>query len=247
MERLIRRAAPYVSTWEWQRARAEAVGDREAPEALLLVEHLPVYTLGQRSDPAHLLHDQSALRALGADVVWSDRGGDVTWHGPGQITGYPILDLNTRGRDLHAYVTNIEQLLIDVCSAYGIEAHRADGMPGVWVGREKVAAIGVRFTRRWVTYHGFALNVSNDVAWFEHIVPCGLHGFGVTTLSRLLGRTVEWEEAAQRVSLCFDRLFEPHTAVQSDRDLPGRRGADHVGGMRAAGVGRGAAAGARAR
>ena len=250
MERLVRRDAPYVPTWEWQRARAAAVGEGTAPEALLLVEHLPVYTMGQRADAAHLLHDEASLRALGADVVSSDRGGDVTWHGPGQITGYPILDLRERGRDLHAYVSSLEQLVIDVCAAYGITAGRAPGMPGVWVetdGRlEKVAAIGVRFTRHWVTYHGFALNVCNDLSWFERIVPCGLHGYGVTTLSRLLGRTVSWEDAALRVGPCFDARFGAGTSVQSAGDSAGRRGADHVGGVRASGVGDRAAAGARA-
>jgi lipoyl(octanoyl) transferase len=238
-ELLIRRAAPYVSTWEWQRARAAAVAEGTADETLLLVEHTPVYTLGQRSDPDHLLHDQAALRALGAEVVWVDRGGDVTWHGPGQITGYPILDLKPRGRDLHRYVETLEQLLIDTCAAFSVEARRINGMPGVWVGDEKIAAIGVRFTRGWISYHGFALNVSNDLSWFEKIVPCGLHGYGVTSLSRLLGREVTWDDAAQRVITCFGRLFGAATNVQSARAAPveAGRSADHVGRLRAAQLG----------
>lgn len=214
MERLIQRGAPYVPTWDWQRERAAAVGDGAAHEALLLVEHAPVYTLGTRSDRANLLLDESSLRSLGADVVWSDRGGDVTWHGPGQITGYPILDLTRRWRDVHRYVAALEQLLIDVCAVFGVTAHRAAGMPGVWVARAKVAAIGVRVTRRWVTYHGFALNVCNDASWFAQIVPCGLHGYEVTSLSRLVGRTVAWDEAAEHVDRQFDRHFGTPTAVQ---------------------------------
>jgi len=230
-ELLIRRGAPYVPTWEWQRARAAHVADGTADEALLLVEHTPVYTLGQRSDPDHLLHDEAALRTLGADVVWVDRGGDVTWHGPGQITGYPILDLKPRGRDLHRYVETLEQLLIDTCASLGVAASRVDGMPGVWVGDEKIAAIGVRFTRGWISYHGFAMNVSNDLSWFEKIVPCGLHGYGVTSLSRVLGREVRWGEAAERVVACFERLFGAATNVQSARAAPVEAGssADHVG------------------
>ena len=231
MEVLIRRGAAYLPTWDWQRGRAAAVGDGRADEALLVVEHDPVYTLGQRSDPAHLLQDEGQLRAAGAEVVWVDRGGDVTWHGPGQITGYPILDLKRRGRDLHHYVATIEQLLIDVCAVYGVTARRESGMPGVWVGARKIAAIGVRFTKCWTTYHGFALNVANDPAWFERIVPCGLHGYSVTSLSELLGRPVRWDDVAHDVVEHFSRLFGVDTFVQSAHGAPDAagRGADHVG------------------
>jgi lipoyl(octanoyl) transferase len=231
VERVTQRSAPYVQTWNWQRQRSTGVGEGTAPEALLLVEHEPVYTLGTRSDSAHLLSDESSLRSLGADVVWSDRGGDVTWHGPGQVTGYPILDLSARGRDLHKYVAALEQLLIEVCAAFGVTAHRAAGMPGVWVARAKVAAIGVRITRRWVTYHGFALNVCNEASWFERIVPCGLHGYEVTSLSRLVGRTVAWDEAAEHVERHFQRHFGRTTAVQSPGagSPEGGRSADYVG------------------
>jgi lipoate-protein ligase B len=203
------RDAPYVPTWELQQTRARGVAAGTHQEALLLVEHTPVFTLGRRTDGDHLLHTEEELRALGADVVPVDRGGDVTWHGPGQITGYPILDLKPRGRDLHAYVTTLEQLIIDVAGSYGISAHRAAGMPGVWVGTEKVAALGVKVMHGWVSYHGFALNVDPNLGWFEHIVPCGLHGYGVTSLSRLLGRRVRWEDAAERVTEAFARLFPP--------------------------------------
>ncbi|MGH2350204.1 MAG: lipoyl(octanoyl) transferase LipB, partial [Chloroflexota bacterium] len=126
-------SAPYAETWAWQRERAAAVATGAAPEALLLLEHPPVYTLGRRTDPSHLLRTEAELRALGADVFWIDRGGDVTWHGPGQLTGYPILDLRRRGRDLHAYVFALEGLLIDLAASYGVAAQRSPGRPGVWV------------------------------------------------------------------------------------------------------------------
>jgi lipoyl(octanoyl) transferase len=132
-------------------------------------------------------------------VVWVDRGGDVTWHGPGQVTGYPILDLKLRGKDLHRHVEWLEQLTIDVCESYGISAARKQGKPGVWVADRKIAALGVKVNRSWVSYHGFALNVSCDVTWFERIVPCGLHGFAVTSLERELGTRVEWDDVAQRL------------------------------------------------
>jgi lipoyl(octanoyl) transferase len=207
VELAILRAAPYTPTWDLQRERAAAVAAGGASEALFLVEHTPVYTLGRRTDHAHLPSGEAALRALGAEVVPVDRGGDVTWHGPGQITGYPVLDLNHHGRDLHAYVWSIEQLLIDVAASYGIQAHRAEGMPGVWAGNAKLAAIGVKINRGWVTYHGFALNVCPDLAWFDHIVPCGLHGYGVTSLQQLLGRPITWDDAAERVAAAFEKRF----------------------------------------
>ena len=200
MEVVLRRGAPYVETWEWQKTRAEAVASGDASETLLLVEHEPVYTLGQRSDPANLGVGEDALRSAGAQVVWVDRGGDVTWHGPGQVTGYPIWNLKERGKDLHRHVRSLEQLVIDVCGKYGVGATRKDGLPGVWVEDRKIAALGVKVNRSWVTYHGFALNVSCDLAWFERIVPCGLHGFAVTSLERELGTRVEWDEVAQRLA-----------------------------------------------
>jgi lipoyl(octanoyl) transferase len=200
VELIVRRAAPYVETWEWQKARAEGVADGLAAEALCLVEHAPVYTLGQRSDPAHLLVTEDGLRAMGAEVVWVDRGGDVTWHGPGQVTGYPILDLTKRGKDLHRHVRALEQSMIDLCATYGVSAERKGGMPGVWVGERKIAALGVKVSRRWISYHGFALNVSCDLAWFERIVPCGLHGHPVTSLEQETGRRIEWDEVAERVA-----------------------------------------------
>ncbi len=229
VELLTLRQAAYVPTWERQRERAGELAAGNAAEALLLVEHTPVYTLGRRTDWEHVPGGEPALRALGAEVAPVDRGGDVTWHGPGQITGYPILDLNRRGRDLHAYVWTIEQLLIDVAASYGLEARRADGMPGVWVGDSKLAAIGVKINRGWVTYHGFALNVCPDLAWFGHIIPCGLHGFGVTSLEALLGHAVDWEEAAQRTIAAFEQRF----GVQCAHAGEGGSSADHVGRVRA--------------
>jgi lipoate-protein ligase B len=200
-------AAPYLPVWDWQRDRAAAVAAGQAPEALLLVEHTPVYTLGYRTDPAHLPQGEDALRALGAEVVRVDRGGDVTWHGPGQLTGYPILDLNHYARDLHAYVWTLEQLVVDVAGTYGIAAGRVRGMPGVWAGDAKLAALGVKIARGWVSYHGFALNVAPDLGWFEQIVPCGLHGYGVTSLAELLGTAAPLGEVAGRIAGAFERRF----------------------------------------
>lgn len=216
------RRAPYRPTWDLQRERATAVAVGAAREALFLVEHPPVYTLGRRTAPEHVLVSEADLAALGAEVVPVDRGGDVTWHGPGQLTGYPILALAPRGRDLHAYVWNVEQLLIDLAATYGIGARRAPGMPGVWVGQEKVAAVGIKIARGWVSYHGFGLNVDPDLRWFEHIVPCGLHGWGVTSLARLLGHPVSLEEVEARLVPLFQDRFAPglRLITEPDATLP---------------------------
>lgn len=213
--------APYVPVWDWQRQRAAAVAAGDAPEAVLLVEHLPVYTTGRRGDPANLGAGEAALRALGAEVHWTDRGGDVTWHGPGQLVVYPILDLNHRGRDLHAHVHGLEQVIIDVAASYGITAGRAAGKPGVWVNERKLAALGVRFSRGWVSYHGFALNVAPDLRWFEAVVPCGIHGAGVTSLALELGAAPSIEEVAGRVQYTLAARFSARLLAPRPLDLAG--------------------------
>jgi lipoate-protein ligase B len=200
-------SAPYAAIWEWQRRRAASVAAGAAGEALALVEHRPVYTLGRRADPAHLLCSEQELRALGAEVHWIDRGGDVTWHGPGQLTGYPILDLNRQGRDLHAYVATLEEMLVGVAAAYGVAAHRDAGRTGIWVGSEKLAAIGIKVLRGWVSYHGFALNVGPDLSWFGRIVPCGLHDCGVTSLARLIHPAPSMADVIDELANAFERTF----------------------------------------
>lgn len=196
---------PYQDAWQLQQRIAERVRAGEAP-ALILLEHPPVYTLGARGRTEHLLLSQEAYLSRGASVVRSDRGGDVTFHGPGQIVGYPIIDLRARGQGPVWYVRALESLLIDVLSRFGILAGRAAGRPGVWVGNEKVAAIGVRVSRG-VTTHGFALNVNTDLSYFEHIVPCGLAGAGVTSMQRLTGETFEMRDVEDEVADAFARQF----------------------------------------
>jgi lipoate-protein ligase B len=150
------------------------------------VEHLPVYTFGRRVRSEHLLVAAHELNLRGADVVESDRGGDITFHGPGQIVGYPILDLKKRGLGPSDYVRGLEEVLIRALDRFGIVAMRSPGRPGVWVGNSKIAALGVR-VRGGVTTHGFALNVSTDLSWFDAIIPCGLTGAGVTSMEAQVG------------------------------------------------------------
>jgi len=189
--------------------QARLVADRQAgriPDTLLLLEHEPVFTLGRNARRENVLFAEEDLRARGFDVFESGRGGDVTYHGPGQVVGYPILDLSPDRRDVHRYVRDLEAVMIAVCADYGIEATRIAGLTGTWVGQEKIGAIGVRIAR-WVTSHGFALNVATDLSPFGLIVPCGIRGRGVTSLERLLGRTVAIEQAMDRVEARFAQVF----------------------------------------
>ncbi len=191
----LRRPVAYQPLWERQRALARARADGEIGNLLLLLEHEPVYTLGLRGDDAHLLADGALLARLGITCQRVDRGGDITYHGPGQLIGYPIVRLRGAGRGVRAYVGALETALIRIAAYFGIVATSVPGYSGVWVGEEKLAAIGIRVSRG-VAYHGFALNVATDLAPFRQIVPCGLRGKGVTSLSALLGRTVGIDEVA---------------------------------------------------
>jgi lipoyl(octanoyl) transferase len=172
----------------------------EISDTLLLLEHPPVITFGRGADPGHVLAGEQELKRRGIEIHDAGRGGDVTYHGPGQLVGYPIVALEGERRDAHRYLRAIEQALIEAVAEFGVAAGRVDGLTGVWVGEEKLAAIGVRLSTGWITSHGFALNVHGDLSGFETIVPCGIHDRGVTSLAKLTGRHVTVEEAAQRVA-----------------------------------------------
>ena len=200
----------YSQAWAWQRTRADAVRTGDAPEALMLLQHTPVYTLGMRGRTASVLTSDAVLAAMGAEVVQSDRGGDVTFHGPGQLVAYPILDTQARGLGSASYVRMLEQCVIDTLAVFAIEAYRVPGRPGVWVGDAqapaKVAAVGVRI-RHGVSTHGLALNVSTDLAWFEAIVPCGIADAGVTSMARLPGEAPAHEAVEDAFLDAFARVF----------------------------------------
>lgn len=199
---------PYAEVLALQRELVEERCAGRIPDTLLLVEHPPVLTLGVRGDGgrSHILVTDDVLVARGVDVYEAGRGGDVTFHGPGQIVGYPIIDLKPDRCDVHQYVRGLEDVLISVAADFGISATRVPGLTGVWVGRDKLAAIGVRISR-WVTSHGFALNVTTDLDYFNLIVPCGIADRGVTSLARLIGRTVDRRDVEDRVVRHFIELF----------------------------------------
>ena len=179
------------------------------PDTLLLLEHDPVFTLGRNARSENVLFPADELQARGFDVFEAGRGGDVTYHGPGQVVGYPILDLSPDRRDVHRYVRDLEAVMIRTCADYGLEASRVEGRTGCWVGPEKIGAIGVRIAR-WVTSHGFAFNVHNDLAPFGLIVPCGIRDRGVTSLARLLGREPAIDAVMDRLAAHLLEVFERH-------------------------------------
>jgi lipoate-protein ligase B len=185
-------------TWQEELLRRRCQG--EGQDTLLVLEHPPVFTLGRGGDDRHLLNPRQV------PIYRVSRGGDVTFHGPGQIVGYPILDLTHHGRDVHVYLRSLEAVLIAVLAEYGLQAQRKDGLTGVWVGEHKIASIGVG-VRRWITYHGFALNVDPDLAYFADIVPCGLAGVRMTSMAQLLKQPVTLAEAKTAIARTFAEHF----------------------------------------
>lgn len=175
-------------------------------DVLLLTEHPPVYTLGKSAREEHLLIDDRTLERIGATVVRIDRGGDITYHGPGQVVGYPILDLDHHFTDIHRYLRTLEEVIIRVCADFGVKAGRIDGLTGVWVEDRKICAFGVRCSR-WVTMHGFALNVSTDLSYFDHIVPCGIRNKRVTSLHHETGGEIATAEVHASIATHFGRQF----------------------------------------
>ncbi len=210
---------PYADAVTLQEQVRSARQAGAVPDVLLLLEHPPVITLGRGAHAEHLLLTSDLLRARGVELHEAARGGDVTYHGPGQLVGYPIFHLGEHGRDVHRYLRNVEEALIRTLSGYGLTGERVAGLTGVWVGNEKVAAIGIG-VRHWVTWHGFALNISTELDAFRMIVPCGIRDRGVTSLERLLGRAVPPGEVVERVVESFAAVFVAQWEPRSVGALP---------------------------
>lgn len=211
-------SARYAAVLELQRAAARArIAGEIDQDLLLLVEHPPVVTLGRSSKDAHLLASPEYLRANGVDLFEVERGGDVTFHGPGQLVGYPIIDLKRHRKDLHWYLRQVEEALIRALAPFGIVGGRNAGYTGVWVDDRKIASIGVH-ARDWVTWHGFALNVTTDLRYFDLIVPCGIQSVTMTSVSREIGRDVAMSDVAASVTEAFGEVFGLEV-VERDRRL----------------------------
>jgi len=197
---------PYADALALQRTLHALRVAGTIPDTLLLLEHPPVITLGKAFHPEHLRYAREFYAQQGVELHPTDRGGDVTCHNPGQLVGYPIFDVSQHGRDLHKFLRDIEQAIIDALHAFGVEAHRESGYTGVWVGNAKIAAIGIKVTK-WVSMHGFALNVNNDLRLFQTIVPCGIADRPVTSLQQVLGRAVPMEQVKHQVAQGLERVF----------------------------------------
>lgn len=198
----------YADALGLQQQLVEARREGKIPDQLLLLEHPPVITLGvkTRNDRSHILATPERLQALGVEVHETGRGGDVTYHGPGQLVGYPILDLKPDRCDVHQYVRDLEETMIRAAATFGVTAGRVKGLTGIWVGTEKLAAIGVRISR-WITSHGFAFNVTTDLSHFNLIVPCGITDRGVTSLEKLTGRRIPMAEVEDAIVRSFAATF----------------------------------------
>jgi lipoate-protein ligase B len=196
---------PYGTAYRAMHELADLRADGQIEDVLLLLEHPPVFTAGKRWDPGHLLFDEESLARMGAELHFVDRGGSLTFHGPGQLVGYPVVHLGSEP-DVIDYLRKVEEVVIRACADLGAKVGRADDLTGVWAGDRKVCAIGVR-VQRDVTLHGFALNCSTDLSWFGAIVPCGISDRGVTSLTELIGREVTVEEASPVVAQRFSEVF----------------------------------------
>ncbi len=208
---------PYAAGLELQQRLVSERQQGSAADHLLLLEHDPVFTLGRNARREHVLFPAELLRERGFEVFETGRGGDVTYHGPGQVVGYPVLQLPPERRDVHRYVRDLEEVMIRVCADYGVRADRVAGLTGAWVGADKIGAIGVRIAR-WVTSHGFAFNVCTDLSAFDLIVPCGIRGRGVTSLQRLLGRQVALPEVMDRLAAHFLQVFDRAAVAPPPRE-----------------------------
>jgi lipoyl(octanoyl) transferase len=205
----------YADALALQRSLVEERRAERVPDLLLLVQHPDVITLGVKGDGgrSHITAGPEVLAALGVGVFEAGRGGDVTYHGPGQIVAYPIIDLRPDRCDVHRYVRDIEEVMIRVCAGYGVSAERIAGLTGVWVGDSKIGAIGIRISR-WITSHGLAFNVATDLSRFDLIVPCGIAGRGVTSLEREVGHKLDQEEVESRLIAEFGVVFGRQVGVR---------------------------------
>jgi len=198
---------PYEEALALQSELIERRRSGDIPDQLLLLQHPHVITLGTASSPSHILADESRRRDLGIDLFDVGRGGDVTYHGPGQLVAYPILDLKPDRRDVHRYLRDLEAVLVRALDRIGIRGEPIPDLTGVWVEGRKIAAIGVRVSSGWITSHGFALNVSNDLSYFDTIVPCGIQDVSVTSVTQELGRLVDVSDVLGIVSEAFSETF----------------------------------------
>lgn len=209
----------YKSAYDLQKQLVHEHIEGRGSNCLILLQHNPVITIGRSGNESNIIASESMLSKAGIEMHEIDRGGDVTYHGPGQITGYPIINLRHFKKDIHWYLRQLEEVIIKVLADYDIAGDRSEGYTGVWVGNEKIAAIGIAI-RRWITYHGFAFNVNPDMSHFRMINPCGITDKGVTSLEKLLGYEVDICEVEDRTISAFAEVFNVNPVEIQAYDLP---------------------------
>tara|TARA_B100000378_G_scaffold159901_1_gene128821 strand:- start:2074 stop:2709 length:636 start_codon:yes stop_codon:yes gene_type:complete len=198
--------APYQQTWDMQKEMQSQRINNKIDDTVLLVEHEPVYTFGKNANENHLLQNYPE----DVKVFHIERGGDITFHGPGQLVGYPIIDLHNYKMSISWYMCSLEAVIINTLNHYGIAAEHKKGLTGVWVKEEKIAALGVRISR-WVTMHGFALNVNTELHYYDGIIPCGIFEYGVTSMKKLLGTAIKMDEVKKLLIKEFNMVFHCKT------------------------------------
>jgi lipoate-protein ligase B len=208
----------YGEAWELQKMLFQLRSQDQISDVLVLTEHSHVYTIGKSGSDAHLLASEDELQQRGVEVYHIDRGGDITYHGPGQLVAYPILDLQDYYLDVHRYLRDLEEAVILTLGEYGIVGARDPRYTGVWVGGKKLAAIGVKVSR-WITMHGVAINVNSDLQYFDRIIPCGISGRGVTSVERVLSRRVDLNEFSRLFVSFFGRVFRCSQLFVSPEEL----------------------------
>jgi len=196
----------YKQAWDLQKEIFDLRLHDEINDTIFLLEHPHTYTLGKVADIENLISSDLQLKELGVSVYDIDRGGDITYHGPGQIVGYPIIKLSNWKEDTHQYLRGLEEVIIQTCGEYGVETERNPKYTGVWIGERKIAAIGIKVSR-WITMHGFAFNINTDLAYFGGIIPCGIKDKDVTSLKRELGRDIELDEVKDKLIKNFQKIF----------------------------------------
>jgi len=205
----------YKETWDLQKKLVSLRYEKRIPDCLLFTEHEPVITMGRATSLSNLLCSRDYLDERGIDLFEIERGGDITFHGPGQLIAYPIIDLTERGRDLHQYLRDLESLIVATLADLDIKADLKEGLTGVWANDSKLAAIGVAVSR-WITYHGLALNVNTDLDYFKLINPCGITKFPVGSVSNLLGRKLDLKAVADLMAANFVKLFNYEIEIVED-------------------------------
>ncbi|MBW2183564.1 MAG: lipoyl(octanoyl) transferase LipB, partial [Deltaproteobacteria bacterium] len=198
---------PYEEAFELQKRLVKMRAQDTINDTLILLEHPPVLTVTRKATLKNILVSPEELEEKGISLCHTNRGGDITYHGPGQLVGYPIMNLKAHGKDLHGYVRNIEEIIIKLLKDYTITAHRDKNNPGVWVGEEKIAAVGIAVKSSWITMHGFSFNINPDLSHYSLIVPCGISDKGVTSLARLLGKTISRKDVCEKLIQHYGEVF----------------------------------------